>query len=314
MAKVYITDYIEIADIEKSILGDKLSLEPNRDIEVLMVWHKNINKHYIEKFPNLKGIVRYGVGYDNIDIKYANSKNIFVCNTPDYGTDEVSDTAIAMILNISRGITRHDYLCRNYINNWQENILPETKRTSKYKLGVIGAGRIGGSVLLKAKALRLQTCFFDPYKPRGYEKMLHAERVESISKLLNWADIVSIHTPLTEETNEMINDEFISQMKYQSSLVNTARGKILKDIDCLYEPLKNNQLSSVALDVLPNEPPKESKLVNAWRNRETWLNGRLIINPHNAYYSRQAYSEMRTKAAENALRICNGQEPFNILN
>ena len=78
---------------------------------MILVWHEKINKSFIDKFPNLKGVVRYGVGFDNIDLHYAASKGIFVCNTPDYGIDEVSDTAISMILNISRGISQYDFLC-----------------------------------------------------------------------------------------------------------------------------------------------------------------------------------------------------------
>ena len=121
MSKVYITDYIEKPDIEKSILGNDLSSQIHKNIEVLIVWHERIGKEYIDKLPNLKGIVRYGVGFDAVDLEHAKNKNIYVCNTPDYGTEEVSDTAIAMIMNIARGISRYDYKCRFYRDSWQEN-------------------------------------------------------------------------------------------------------------------------------------------------------------------------------------------------
>ncbi len=314
MSKVYITDYIETPDIEKKILKESLSKELTEKIEVLLVWHEQITKEYIDKLPNLKAIIRYGVGYDGIDIKYARTKNIIVCNTPDYGTEEVSDTAIAMIMNISRGISRYDFKCRNYINNWQENIIPNIKRTSDYTLGVIGAGRIGGSVLLKAKSLNFNTIFFDPYVPRGHEKMLGVKRVDTLIELLQVSDIISINCPLTSETKGLINNEFIKNMKEGSSLVNTARGDIVENIDVFYEPLKCNHLSSVYLDVLPHEPPLSSNLIDAWRNKENWLDGRVIINPHTAYYSDKAYFEMREKTAINALRILEEKEPFNLVN
>ncbi len=314
MNRVYITDYIDNPYIEKEVLKSELSYQLNKNIEVLLVWHEHITKEYIEHLPNLKGIVRYGVGYDAIDLEYAKSKNIYVCNTPDYGTEEVSDTAIAMIINIARGITRYDYQCRSYTNTWQENTITSIKRTSDYKLGVIGAGRIGASVLLKANALRFNTYFYDPYVPRGHEKMLNTKRTDTLEELLETCDIISINCPLSDETKGMINQKFINNMKDGSSLVNTARGGIIKDIDVFYEALRSGKLSNVALDVIPNEPPKDSLLINAWREKEEWLDGRFILNPHTAYYSDKAYFEMREKAALNAKRILEGLEPFNIVN
>ncbi len=264
--------------------------------------------------PNLKGIVRYGVGYDNVEIEYAKTKGVYVCNTPDSMTEEVADTAMAMIMTMARGIMRYDYFCRNFRDSWQENIIHTIKRTSDYKLGIIGAGRIGGSLILRANSMRFQTLFYDPYKPSGYEKILGAKRVDSLDELLELSCIVSVNTPLTQETEGMVDEGFVSRMKKGSSFVNSARGKIVKDIDIFYEALKGDHLANVALDVLPHEPPKDSLLIRAWRNREPWLDGRLIINPHTAYYSDKAYNEMRYKAAINARRILEGQEPLNIVN
>lgn len=313
-SKVYITDYVDNPYIEDEVLSKNLSTNLHENIEVLLVWHEHITKDYIDKLPNLKGIVRYGVGFDAIDLEYARSKKIYVCNTPDYGTEEVSDTAIAMIMNIARGITRYDYKCREYRDNWQENTISSIKRNSDYKIGVIGAGRIGGSVLLKAKALRFNTCFYDPFVQRGHEKMLGAQRLESLEELLNLSDIVSIHCPLDSKTKGMINKRFISLMKKGSSLVNTARGGLIDDIDTFYTPLKENHLNNVALDVIPNEPPLDSKIIDAWRTKEKWLDGRFILNPHTAYYSDKSYVEMREKAALNAKRILNNETPYNIVN
>ena len=314
MSKVYITDYISNPQIEKIILNNNLSTTLHNNIEVLLVWHEHITKEYIDKLPNLKAIIRYGVGYDTIDTEYAKSKNILVCNTPDYGTEEVSDTAIAMIMNIARGITRYDYQCRAYKDNWQENTIKSIKRNSDYKLGVIGAGRIGGSVLLKANTLRFDTSFYDPYVARGHEKMLNSKRVDTLDELLETSDIISINCPLSIETKGIIDKSFIRKMKNGASLVNTARGGIIDDIDIFYDALKNNHLSNVALDVIPDEPPVDSLIINAWRDKEDWLDGRFILNPHTAYFSDKSYLEMREKAAQNALRVLNNEEPFNIVN
>jgi D-3-phosphoglycerate dehydrogenase len=316
MKRVYITDKVTNPDIEKEVLGDELSPELHEGIEVLLVWHHKITNEYIDKLPNLKALVRYGVGYDVFqDLEYIKSKGIYASNTPDYGTDEVSDTAIAMIMNIARGITRYDYQCREYDDgSWQTNTLKYIKRTSDYKLGVIGAGRIGGSVLLKANALRFQTSFYDPYLSSGTEKMLGAKRFDELDELLKTCDIISINAPLNKQTNAMIDEEFISKMKPGSSLVNTARGAIVKDLDVFYEPLKSGHLNCVSLDVLPSEPPQSCKIIEAWKAKEKWLDGRFIINPHSAFYSDKAYFEMRQKAALNVKRVLDGKKPINIVN
>ncbi|MCB9094309.1 MAG: C-terminal binding protein [Halobacteriovoraceae bacterium] len=313
--KAYITDYIDNPTIEKEILGDNLGESLDRsELEVLIVWHDHIDAEYIDSCPKLKGIVRYGVGYDNVDYQHAAKKGIFVCNTPDYGTEEVSDTALAMILNIARGVSQYDYNCRNYSETWQENTLEKLKRTNQCLLGVIGAGRIGGSILLKAKALGFKTAFYDPFVVSGHDKLLGAKQYFERSDLLAEADIISINCPLNDETRGMVDESFIQAMKTGSSLVNTSRGFLVKDLDVFFEPLKENKLECVALDVLPEEPPKDSALINSWRKREDWLGGRLIINPHSAYYSVQAFREMREKVATNALRILKGQRPLNVIN
>lgn len=311
--KVYITDYIANPDLERKVLGDLLVSTPQEDVEVLLVWHQKIDAAYMNRFPRLKGVVRYGVGFDSIDLECASSRGVVVCNTPDYGTDEVSDTALAMILSQTRGLYLYDLISRNLPDNWQENALKMIKRTSEITLGILGAGRIGGSVLLKARALGFRTVFFDPYKPSGHEKMLGSKRTATMDELLVCSDIISIHVPLSGETRGIINSSFVGKMKKGASLVNTARGGLLDDIDTLYEPLKSGHLHQVFLDVLPKEPPRQGRLINAWLKRESWLDGRLLINPHTAYYSNDAYREMRSKASANALRILNGEMPLNIV-
>ena len=316
MKKVFITDKVTDPYIEKEVLGNVISDTLHEGIEVLLVWHKQIPNEYIDKLPKLKAMVRYGVGYDVFeDLEYIKQKGIYASNTPDYGTEEVSDTAIAMIMNIARGITRYDYQCRDYKDgSWQANTLKNIKRTSDYKLGVIGAGRIGGSVVLKANALRFQTYFYDPYLSSGTEKMLGAKRVETLDELLETCDILSINCPLNKETNAMIDENFIAKMKKGASIVNTARGAIVKDLDVFYEPLKSGQLNCVSLDVLPSEPPKGGLMINAWKAKENWLDGRFLINPHAAFYSDKAYFEMRQKAALNVKRVLDGKKPINIVN
>jgi lactate dehydrogenase-like 2-hydroxyacid dehydrogenase len=314
MSRVLITDYVTDPVVERAILGTALTEERSEDVEVLLVWHERIDDLYLHDLPGVKGVVRYGVGYDSLDLECLARRGIIACNTPDYGTEEVADTAIAMALNSARGVSRYDALCRDVDDgSWQENILPSLKRTSEVTLGVLDAGRIGGSVILRANALRFQTVFYDPYKERGYEKVLGARRVDTLEELLAESDILSVHVPLNAETEGMVDDRFVAAMKPGASFINTARGAVVTELDVFHEPLRSGRLACVALDVLPQEPPAETPLLAAWKARERWLDGRLLINPHTAFWSDAAFLEMRTKAAVNALRILSGQVPHNIL-
>lgn len=313
MSKIAITDYINDPSIERSILGDLVGNEVGEDTEVLLVWHEKIDEAFLNKCPKLRGVQRYGVGYDNLHLPALEKHGIIACNNPDYGVDEVSDTAIAMIVNISRGVSFYNARAKSYVQTWQENVQNSLRRHSDMVVGIVGAGRIGGSVAIKAKALGFQAVIFDPFQERGYEKMLGVKRVDRLETLLNMADIVSLHAPLSEDTAGMVNNRFIEQMKKGASLVNTARGGLFSGHDVLFDALKSGHIASLATDVLPSEPPSDNNLINAWRNSEEWLEGRLIVNPHTSYFSQQSIVELRTNAAKNALRLFKGKQPHNLL-
>lgn len=200
MPKIAITDYFTEDSVEREILGDLVGIGPGPDTEVLLVWHEHINEAYIRQFPNIKAVQRYGVGYDTLDLPFLLNKGIQCCNNPDYGTDEVADTAVAMIMNIARGISQYNHLAKGYFTDWQENINPLIKRNSETVVGVIGSGRIGGSVVLKCNALKFKTVIFDPFKERGHEKMLGTKRVDTLEELLAISDIISLHAPLSVKT------------------------------------------------------------------------------------------------------------------
>ncbi len=138
--------------------------------------------------------------------------------------------------------------------------------------------------------------------------------MESIEDLLELSDIVSIHTPLNDETMDIIDGQFVRNMKQGASIVNTARGGLFADLDILYDALIENQLYSLAIDVLEIEPPEPCRLINAWRDLSNELQGRIIINPHTSYYSQASIKEMRINAARNALRMYRNETPYNLIN
>jgi len=313
MSFVYITDYVQDPAIESEILGDNLTMKPSEEVKVLLVWHEHIDKKYLKKFPNLIGIVRYGVGIDSIDLKEVEKRKLILCNTPDYGVDEVSDSALAMIMNFNRGITEYNRMAKKLNDTWETNTIDNLRRIKDQHLGVIGAGSIGSSLILKAKAVGFQVSFFDPYKESGFEKALGVNRFFTLNEMIKNSDILSFHIPLNEDTEGMIDEKFISKMKEGSTLINTSRGKILKNLDLLYEPLITGRIKYVGLDVLPEEPPQSGLFIDAWRSNDEKIVNKVIINPHTSYYSQESYTEMRQSAAQNALRIFTEKTPRNVI-
>jgi len=313
---IYLTDYVNESNIEKRVIGSKLQSFTDPDVDksavhVLLVWHFKVDKKSLSNFPNVKAVVRYGVGFDNVDLDYCKRKGIKVFNNPDYGVDEVSDTALAMIMNLSRCISQYDQDARRLVNEpdlmspWQENTNQGALRLKNSSLGIVGVGRIGSALALKAQNIIGQIQFYDPYVPPGFEKVLNAHRHENLESLLNCSDIVSIHVPLDSHTEGFIDDSFINSMKMGSILINTARGGLLASHATLFSALMSGRLRSVGLDVLPEEPPllgEHDEFLASWLDLNSKLSGRIIINPHTAYYSLESYEEMRVKAATMALR------------
>lgn len=314
MNEVFITDHIKDPVVERLILGDRVTTLFNENAEILLVWNQLITKKYLNQFNRLKSIIRCGVGYDIIDIEYAASKKIVVSNVPDYCTNEVADTAIAFILNIIRAVFRLDAIAKTHTDQWQDALPKDIRRASTQTVGIIGTGRIGSNAIKKLAALGITCVCYDPYLSDDLTSKIPAKKMHSLYELLNQSDIVSLHVPLTNQTYGMVDENFIKFMKPGASLVNTSRGKVIKDLDLIYNNLKSGHLLNVAFDVLPEEPPTSLNLIKSWLQQETWLSGRLIINPHASYYSQESYQEVREKAAMNALRVLNSDTQLNIVN
>lgn len=282
-------------------------------VDALLVWHAKITEYTSDRLDNCKVVVRYGVGFDQVDGAALKARGIPLANNPSYCTEEVADTSVAMILAMTRNIVGHDTRSRSYYKTWQENSLL-SKRSSQCKVGLIGAGRIGSATAIRLKALGFQVSIYDPYANAGLEKVLGVSRATNLEVLLSESNIISLHCPLTSETDGMINSKFLSLMQPDGILINTARGKILASLDDLYSHLINNPQFRVALDVLPQEPAAVHPLIDAWRRRDSWLNERLIINPHNAYHSDAAYNDMRYDALLTAYQAVEEKRFRNIVN
>jgi C-terminal binding protein len=163
---------------------------------------------------------------------------------------------------------------------------------------VLGLGRIGTAAALRAKALGFRVSFFDPFLPNGADRALGITRVDSLEALMRGSDVLSIHCPLTRATRGLVGAAELALLPRDAVVVNTARGPIL-DLDALEGALRSGHVAAAGLDVLPVEPPvPEPALLRAYRAREEWLMGRLVILPHVAFHSPEAWDDIRLKSAE----------------
>jgi phosphoglycerate dehydrogenase-like enzyme len=283
--------------------------------EGLMILRFKVNANDLKRFPRLKAICRMGVGYDNLDRVAAAERQIMILNVPDYGTTEVADHAMALALSLRRGLLLHHETQRatppavwRYIND------PLVRRSSVQTFGIVGMGRIATAVALRAKAFGFRVMFYDPHLPNGVELGLGVERAGTLEELLGQTDTLSVHTPLTRETRGLLGLKELSLLPSGAVVVNTARGPII-DIDALAALLKSGHLAGVGLDVVPVEPPVEPvpELLRAYRAREEWTLGRLIITPHSAFYSPQAWDDIRSKSAETMRAALLGPRPQNVI-
>ncbi len=252
------------------------------------------------QYPNCKIIVRMGVGYDNIDSAAWGARGVPVCNVPDYGTSEVADHAVSLMLTLARGT--HYYATRlaaDPVGNWGwAPGAPLMRRLRGQTFGIVGLGRIGMAAARRARGFDMEIVFYDPHLPNGVELGVGYKRVRSMQALMEISDTISLHAPLSNETRHIINAETLSHAKDNLILVNTARGPLV-DIDALHDALRTNRIAGAALDVLPSEPPVPlHPLFAALQGAEPWIKDRLILTPHAAFFSPPANIDIRRKAAE----------------
>jgi len=327
--RVVITDFIT-GDLsaERQVLGElaelmALDATSEDDLrgkvetaDALMLYHNiEIRRATIERLTRCKLIVRCGVGYDNVDHEFARSRGIPVANVPDYGTEEVADSAIGLTLALARGIHLFNSLYRSPDRDeWTYLAGAPLHRLRGRVFGVVGLGRIGSATALRAKALGMDVVFFDPYKPDGYDKALGVRRADTLDELLKQSFVVSLHTPLTPETRGVINAESIGRMPRGSFLVNTARGAVV-DTAAIPPAIASGHLAGAGIDVLPVEPPAaDDPLIRAWRDPAHPAHHRVIVNPHSAFYSEEGLLDMRRKGAKAVRNALLGRPLRNVVN
>src|SRR5256885_5137257 len=300
-------------DLERGIFGRDVNLMKRdtgalselldadcAEADGLMIMGFAVTGADLERFPRLRAIVRMGVGYDKLDRPAAAARNILICNVPDYGTTEVADIAMWLAWTCRVGILRHHEMkgktppapFRSFQN-------PMIERLGTQTFGIVGLGRIGTAVALRAKAFNFRVVFYDPYLPNGAELALGISRAATLEDLLRQTNTLSIHAPLTPETRNLLGREQFALMPKGAVVVNDARGAII-DLDALHDALRDEHIAAAGLDVLPVEPPVEPipKLLRAYRAKEPWLEGRLVITPDSSSLTPQSWEDTRRTSAE----------------
>jgi D-3-phosphoglycerate dehydrogenase len=315
--KILVTDYAwPNLDVEKGVLdeiGAELVPAPDGEEEtlarlaegcsgILTCWAQTTQRVIEAAMPNLKVIVRYGVGLDNIDVAFATAQGIPVANVPDYCFVDVAEQTMALLLGLSHKVARFDRLIRG--GTWDIQTGLPLRRLTGQVLGVVGFGQIAREVIPRAQAFGLKVIAFARSLTSEQAQEYGVEAVD-LDTLLCTSDFVSLHCPSTDETRGMIDTGALAKMKSSACLINTSRGDIV-DEEALLVAMEQEVIAGAALDVRCVEPPGENdRLIQMER---------VIHSPHSAFYSEESLIELQEKAAWEARRVLTGEEPVHLVN
>ncbi|MTD30666.1 C-terminal binding protein [Planomicrobium sp. YIM 101495] len=292
------------AGVELTILQshDKAEIiEAAKKSDALLILYANIDREIMEAAPNLKLISRFGIGINMVDLEAAKELGIQVANVNDYCIDEVSDHALASILSAARRLFLHDRHTRN--GEWDFKKAEIPLRSSEAVVGLLGYGKIPRRLGEKLKAIGYQVKAYDPFvteEQMAQEGVVKAE----VDEIMSSSDFVSVHVPLIKATHHLVGEAELNMMKSTAYIVNTARGPII-DEKALVAALQKGQLAGAFLDVTEEEPlPREHAL------REM---NQVVLTPHAAWYSVDAYREIREKAVMNIVDKATGKDPAYLI-
>jgi len=283
---------------------DAVSSLSEIDPVAVLVRERAITATEMDCCPNLKVIVRYGVGVDNIDVDAAKARGIYVANVPDYGAEtEVSEHTVALYLAVQRRIASRDREVRE--GSWgigQDAPIPSREDAV---LGLIGCGRIGLQVARKFQVFGFtRTLVYDPYLPDDVAREHGVESVE-LQTLCRAADVISLHAPLSHETHHILAAEQLGLMKPSSIVINVSRGGLVDEL-ALAAALHEGRLFGAGLDVFEQEPLRTDHPLRNTPNT--------ILSDHTAWYSERSVKVLQSNAAKEVYRVLNGEKPKNWVN
>lgn len=286
-----------VLEIFRDHYGKKIDkIKFSRDKTGLFIRQTEIDKKFLDQCPELQAIVRYGIGYDNINLEEAEIHRVKVANVQGYATQSVSDHAMALIFACLRALSKGQ---RDIMHRFGKPPIEDIFELSDKTLGVIGLGRIGTCLALKCRTIFNRIIAVDPYVADLQFRKARAVR-SSMNELLSESHVISLHCSLTEETHHLINRETISLMKKRPILINTARGPVINEKD-LQQALNEDRIHSAGIDVWEDEPlaDRQKPLVN---------HPRIISTGHYAWYSNRSSQELQKKAADNMMGLLMGRK------
>ena len=299
--KIFTENGIEF--VEAACKTDADVIAACRDADGVMTIYCKLGETVIKELKKCKVFVRYGVGYDVIDIEAAARAGIAVCNLPDYCVQDVALHALALILNCLRKITIYDRSVR--CGEWNSGKGYPVHRPERLTLGFLGFGNIARCTAAYAAPLGFTMLGYDPYLDKSRFETLGVRKVE-LGELFRASDILSVHAPLTAETTHIIDKKAIATMRDGVMIVNTSRGGLIC-FDDLTEAVKSGKVLAAGLDVVEREPmPEADRGILACDN--------VTVTPHASFNSIESAAEMHVKAAESACSVLRGERPPNTVN
>ena len=272
------------------------------DADGLIVVDSPITRKVLSGLEDCKVVLRTGVGYDVIDVEAATELGIAVVNVPDMWTQEVANQAFSLLLACNRRVTAIDSEIRS--GRWAPRISVPVGSLYDETLGIVGIGKIGGSVARRAAAFDMNVVASDPYVPEGRFDELRVTSV-SLDVLLEKSDYVSVNCPLTSETRHLVNEEALRRMKPTAYLINTARGPIV-DEAALIRALQEGWIAGAGLDVLEEEPPRADNPLLRMTN--------VVLSSHVGHFSDASMARRPRRYGEEVARVLMGWMPLHLVN
>ena len=292
-------------DIEFSISPAKAKdevLSVVKDADVVLFTDVTFDRELLDALTKCKLIIRYGIGYDNIDAAYAAQKGIFVCNAPNYGVVDVAEHAISLIMAcVKRLIYMHDCVRDNF---WSTGAMGQSIRLAGKTVGFLGFGKIARCVCRRTNAFETKALVYDPYVTQEALDDYGATLVD-LPTILREADILSLHLPLNDKTRHMIGAEQLAAMKSTAILINTSRGGIV-DEAALIDALERGNIAGAGLDVFEDESGK--------LDRRILENKMVTLTPHVAWNTVEAGAALHKEVTENVMRFLGGNRPESVVN
>jgi len=272
--------------------------------DAVITQYARLDADLIAAMAHCRLIVRYGVGYDTVDVEAATRAGICVANVPDYGTQEVALHTVSLLLAVHRRLTQYDAAIRR--NEWPQatSVTPPIQRLGGLIFGFVGLGRIGRAVAAYASSFGLRRLVHDPYISRSAALEAGLLPVE-YEALLRRSDFVTFHMPLTEQTRHMLGAQELSMMKPSAVVINTSRGGIVDNV-ALAAALHGGRLAGAGIDVFEHEPLEPDHPLRTAPNT--------ILTPHVAWYSEESMLVLKRSVAEEVARVAQGQWPRSLVN